>query len=210
MTSSRFDGYIVIIIGTHEIHPTFCRVAAVELGLTDHEITYLWSCGESRHFAGREHLIRPNVAPDGFHVVLDGVVREYVIDDGRLITVYFCPEGDLTGTEAIIASDAAPVAAEAIVPVVSRFFHRSRIDKLKRTFAPWPSIAHRVAELSYLAVQRRVRLLQTRPARRRVEAFLASRPSVIARVPQHLVAEYLNVEPETLSRIRAAANRSVD
>jgi len=42
----------------------------------------------------------------------------------------------------------------------------------------------------------------TATAEERYDEFLKKYPSLIQRVPQHMIASYLGVSPETVSRIR--------
>ena len=47
----------------------------------------------------------------------------------------------------------------------------------------------------------------TTSAEERYEAFLAKYPSIALRVPQWMLASYLGVSPETLSRVRKSRSR---
>ena len=44
-------------------------------------------------------------------------------------------------------------------------------------------------------------------AEERYNAFLRKYPSLIQRIPQHMIASYLGISPETLSRIRKQQSR---
>ena len=48
----------------------------------------------------------------------------------------------------------------------------------------------------------------TESAEERYEAFLKKYPSIASRVPQFMLASYLGVSPETLSRIRKSRSRT--
>jgi CRP-like cAMP-binding protein len=48
----------------------------------------------------------------------------------------------------------------------------------------------------------------TRTAEQRYQEFLETYPSIALRVPQWMLASYLGISPETVSRIRARAARA--
>lgn len=55
--------------------------------------------------------------------------------------------------------------------------------------------------LGYVALQKRILFLLTTDARERFEQFSAQYPKLIQRVPKKIIASYLGVSRETLSRI---------
>ena len=55
--------------------------------------------------------------------------------------------------------------------------------------------------LGYVALQKRILSLLTTDARERFEQFSAQYPKLIQRVPKKIIASYLGVSRETLSRI---------
>jgi CRP-like cAMP-binding protein len=54
-----------------------------------------------------------------------------------------------------------------------------------------------------IATQKRLEAAISSTAEERYLAFLAQHPSYAHRFPQHLIASYLGILPETLSRIRS-------
>jgi len=55
---------------------------------------------------------------------------------------------------------------------------------------------------AYVALQRRMTMNISQTAEEKYKTLLAAYPEIIQRVPQHMIASYLGVKPETLSRIR--------
>ena len=59
-----------------------------------------------------------------------------------------------------------------------------------------------VAEMLFLNWQQRVKSLLLDDAETRYRKLIENRPELPQRIPQYLVAQYLGISPETLSRIR--------
>ena len=72
----------------------------------------------------------------------------------------------------------------------------------------WQQFGRRFAE--YLAVgleKRMVSLLLLSPAERYEALLVSGNPNILARVPQHYIANFLGVTPVSLSRIRNRTSR---
>jgi len=57
------------------------------------------------------------------------------------------------------------------------------------------------------AKNQRIVLSLSATAEERYNDFLRKYPSLIQRIPQHMIASYLGISPETLSRIRKQQSR---
>lgn len=66
----------------------------------------------------------------------------------------------------------------------------------------WERFVRILAEHSYNEQQKRIYSLIAFTAHQRYEQFIKERPDLIQRVPQYIIANYLGISPETLSRIR--------
>jgi CRP-like cAMP-binding protein len=60
---------------------------------------------------------------------------------------------------------------------------------------------------SFIASQRRLNSTISNTAEKRYEEFAANHPQFIQRFPQHLIASFLGITKETLSRIRKQASK---
>jgi CRP-like cAMP-binding protein len=59
-----------------------------------------------------------------------------------------------------------------------------------------------IAEMLFINWQQRVKSLLLDDAETRYKKMASQRPDLMQRVPQYLIAQYLGISPETLSRIR--------
>lgn len=64
-----------------------------------------------------------------------------------------------------------------------------------------------VAQRAYGASQRRIRYLYYQNAEERYNHFAGSFPGFVQRVPQYMLASYLNITPEVVSKIKAKSAR---
>lgn len=63
-------------------------------------------------------------------------------------------------------------------------------------------LAKKLADQSAINLIRRSVSLLVDDATKRYEELLRDRPQIVQRVPQYMIASYLGMTPETLSRIR--------
>ena len=140
--------------------------------------------------------------------VASGCLRKHVIDvRGKEHIVQFAPEnwwigegpGVAPGTPAKYFIDAFEDSDLLLFDVLS---HQRAIERIPAYAAGFRDGLQRLAAAND---QRIVKAL-SESAEDRYEEFLKKYPSIASRVPQFMLASYLGVSPETLSRIRK--NRS--
>jgi hypothetical protein len=59
-----------------------------------------------------------------------------------------------------------------------------------------------LAENAYLGIQQKTKILTTLSSTERYLQLMNERPKVFERIPQQYIASYLNLTPQSLSRIR--------
>jgi CRP-like cAMP-binding protein len=108
------------------------------------------------------------------------------------MTDYF---GYLTQTPSIRLIQAIEESSILTIP-------RTCLQQLFATSNTWNTIGRQLAEQAYLtAVERANRMLHDEPTTR-VRDFMKQHPDLLQRVPQYLIASYLQMTPETLSRVK--------
>jgi len=141
--------------------------------------------------------------------VAAGCLRSYVLDaKGKEHIVQFAPEdwwlADATslmsGTPSQYFIDAVEDSQLLLVDQAS---HQAVVDRV-----PGYAASLRTGLQKHAAAkdQRIVNALST-SAEERYEEFLRKYPSIALRVPQWMLASYLGVSPETLSRVRKVRSR---
>ena len=185
-------------------HLAFAQALRRLAPLTDTEVDALYAHARRRTLAAGEYFLHAGDRATHGALVLAGALREYwTLDDGGERTKSFAAEGDLIGSLSDLLSDApsrshvqAVTAAEVVaVPWVE-------VEQLAASSAAWTAVARRLAERLYLAKAEREWELIVLDAEARYTRFLARWPGLEARVTQVMVASYLGVTPEHLSRLR--------
>lgn len=141
-----------------------------------------------------------------FYVVLEGVQAIYLLNGkGEKVVLGFSYAGSPSGVfDSFIYQKPADTFLEALRP--SRMLAISRKDYLElfdnnASFHAW---AHGFfKEILFGRLSREVELL-TLSAEERYVAFMQRCPEELKVIPQKYLASYLNMKPETFSRLRAS------
>lgn len=149
-----------------------------------------------------------DVATHGYFVA-EGLLRSFTIDDkGREHVLTFAPEGWwLTDMTSMVERTPSTYFIEALEDSVVVLLTLPSHERLLREL---PGMAAAYATgLQRLNTAREKRLLDSlsATAEQRYLNFLDTYPSIARRVPQHMLASYLGLTPETLSRVRGQLGR---
>ncbi|MEM7658846.1 MAG: Crp/Fnr family transcriptional regulator [Bacteroidota bacterium] len=131
------------------------------------------------------------------YYVRSGLLRSYSIDEkGKEHIFMFAPEGWIIGDN-IPPEEPSMLFIEALEPS-EVIVNEKNIEKESN---PKKLIA-RIAVL-----QKRIIQLMSSPAIERYEDFMATYPNVSQRVPQRMIASYLGITPEALSKLKRERNQ---
>lgn len=138
------------------------------------------------------------------YFVLKGCVRQYAVgDDGRETTYNFFTEGQsivlFKSYKLKVPSDCFLGCLEDSVLIVgSPDSEESMYDQ----FPEVKNITRNIMELNFGQTQEDTAMLMGRTPEERYLRLMEKRPELIKRVPQHQLASYLGITPESLSRIK--------
>jgi CRP-like cAMP-binding protein len=161
----------------------------------------LWKHAEVKR---NEFIMHAGEIPKFSVFVLKGCLRQFVVSDkGDEHIVYFAEErhfiGDLTamgsGTESNYNLQATEKSDLLIISV-------SDWELAFRQF-PWWGEAFMKGQQKWTAkMQQQIASAISETAETKYLNLLKNRPELLQRVPQHYIASFLGINPETLSRIR--------
>lgn len=127
------------------------------------------------------------------YVVQQGLLRSYALDaKGREHIYMFAPEGW------IIADNAPPgEVSELYIDALEDSTLLVRTKRLDSDVVDPLPLVRRIAVL-----QRRIIMLMSAPAIERYQHFCETYPQIVQRVPQRMIASYLGITPEALSKVK--------
>ncbi|MDQ6482023.1 Crp/Fnr family transcriptional regulator [Dyadobacter sp. LHD-138] len=158
---------------------------------------------EKKYKRGALLLQAGDVAHEVFFVV-KGALRQFYVDEGgHERTCHFTFEKDfVTDLESFSQQIKSPSSIKTLVNTTCLCI---RHDELKSLLNQSPAMAEFfricIQGVAAKSMQRTKSLLYFSPEKQFIE-LLEERPEIFRRVPQHYIAQYLGVAPESLSRIK--------
>lgn len=143
------------------------------------------------------------------YFIKSGLLRSYIIDSKGKEHIYlFAPENWFIGDmEAMEFDQPAELYIECLEDSEIILFDKDRMFHSELSKDQILSNAHivyrRIARL-----QRRVLMMVGSPAADRYAYFLTTYPELANRIPQHMIASFLGIAPQTLSKIRGNRHQS--
>jgi CRP-like cAMP-binding protein len=133
----------------------------------------------------------------------NGVLRQYSIKDGNEFTENFFLEKDFMGNfGSHIQQIPSKTITQAIEPCEILTFPFVVIDSMTKKFPEMELLSEMVRNKKMFDLNdRNTTLLRDTPEERYYN-LMKSKPDLINRVPQYMIAQYLGIRPESLSRIR--------
>ncbi len=146
-------------------------------------------------------LLKEGQIPTKCYMVVEGCVREYLIKDGEEKSTAFFMEGDTFTPHSqdskpskhywecvedcilTISDSSFEEEIRAALPRLDAVFQKIAIEKINKAKEEWSQFITSSPEERYL------NLLETKPV-------------LLNRIPQHQIASYLGMKPQSLSRIR--------
>jgi CRP-like cAMP-binding protein len=165
----------------------------------------LRAASDVRAVPRRGHLLRLGEVAGHVFLVLQGVLRFYSLDPatGEERTGQFFDEGSIfTETGSYFAGTPAVHAVQAVGPAQVLRLPRGALLAAYDADHAVERFGRLVVEDALMGAQRRSANLLTLTPDDRYRRFVQTRPALARRVPQYLIASYLGITPEALSRIR--------
>lgn len=132
-----------------------------------------------------------------------GILRLYYLHDGKEVTTCFCKENTITCSyKSMLTNTPSELAIQALEPCKLVVFSYASLQAFYKTDLFWQQVGRLAAENEFINTECHNRFLNDLSATERYQQILMEEPTLLQRVPLQYLASYLQVAPETLSRIR--------
>lgn len=126
-----------------------------------------------------------------------------ITEKGQEVVCDFAKEGDwVTQYQSFIAQSKSPLSIKAIEPCLLQVISFNGLMELYANVPTFERVARRLIDQVFINMVKRSGDLQMLKAEERYAKFRTEQPDILQRAPQYLVASFLGVAPQSLSRIR--------
>ena len=176
-----------------------------KVSLTKEEEEFIKQYLTPKKLRKKQYLLQEEDVCKYVAFVEKGALRAYSVDEmGTENIIQFALEdwtisdlySFLTGEPATYNIDALE---DSELVLISKASHEALLQQLPK----YETYIRLQITGAYIALQKRLTSIISLPLEERYKNFLALYPNIAQRVPQHMIASYMGLTPETLSRVRS-------
>lgn len=174
------------------------------LDINEAEITLILENCTTKKVVKEQFLLRENEHCKHTFFVEKGLLKQFSIDEkGKEHIVSFAPENwFVTDRESAYFNRPSAYFIQALEDSQVVMLDEPFVQLLSKRIPKFTDFNNRLLHNHIRHLQRRINLLLSATAEERYLQFVIMYPDILLRVPQTMVASYLGITPESLSRVR--------
>ncbi len=172
--------------------------------LSEEEWNFIYSSFKVVHCRQGEFLLTPNKVCTMVGFNPNGIFRVYAIDEkGNEKNFLFQLEGSfVTDYESFLCQRPSKYYIECLREATLVSLDYTSAMTIYEKIPPFQKIGRLVAEELYVLAKKRVEDFMLLSAEERYLKLVSQHPEIFQKIPLRYIAEYLNMRPQSLSRIR--------
>jgi CRP-like cAMP-binding protein len=151
-----------------------------------------------------QFIVQAEELVDHDYWVIQGCLRAYFVDsNGKEYIIQFAMENWwISDRESLLSGQPSRFNIDAIEDSEVVVFEKADMDHLTETIPAFNQMVNSILNKSFVVSQTRIHESISTHAEEKYENFVKRYPEFALRVPQGMIASYLGITPETLSRLR--------
>ena len=134
-----------------------------------------------------------------------GLVREYYFKNNKEVTEYLAADGTIfMCIESLFREEPSQLVVEALEATTVYAIPKKRLEVVALHNVNIQILYRKILEESLIISQRRADMLRFESAKDRYRKLCKLNPQMVIKAPLVYIASYLQMTPETLSRVRSA------
>lgn len=168
-------------------------------------LAYVLNHFESYSASRGQLILSPGEVCRHVYFVVSGCVQVFVTDQNGDESTREFYLGDQWVTDIFGFRNQVPSTEyiRCVEPSTFLRIHFDQFEKLSREIPPFAMIYQQILELSYNNTVFRVNTLTSLNALDRIKWLRENKPKIMARLSSKLIASYLGISPETMTRLKA-------
>lgn len=169
------------------------------------ELDILESILVSQKIARGDKVIDEGDVCRAIYYINKGMLRQYYFKNGKDVTEYIAVDGNIVMCiESLFREEPSHLIVEALEPTLLYSLPKAKLEEVALHNVNIQILYRKILEESLIISQRRADLLRFESAKDRYRKLCKLNPKMIMKAPLVYIASYLQMTPETLSRVRSA------
>ena len=173
--------------------------------MTHDELDILESVLVPMKFAKNEKILGEGDTCEYIYWIVKGLVRQYYFKNGKELTEYMATENTIVmSIESLFKEKPSSQIIQALEPTIIYAMPKKELETVAMRSVNIQILYRKILEESLIISQLRADMLRFESAQDRYQKLVKSSPQLVLRAPLVYIASYLQMTPETLSRVRTA------
>ena len=174
--------------------------------MTHEELDLLESILVPMKYAKNEMILREGESCTNSYWVVKGLVRQFYYKNGKEVTEYMATENSIVMCiESLFLEQPTHLQIKAIEPSILIALPKAELEAVAMKSVNIQILYRKILEESLILSQIHADMLRFESAQDRYQKLIKRQPQLVLRAPLVYIASYLQMTPETLSRVRTAA-----
>lgn len=171
--------------------------------MTNEEFTLLAQMLEIRNFDKKHQLIKVGEVENYINFVVKGLVRKYFYKGKTEVITQIAKEGEMISSSVSFLSGApSSYLVETLEPTTFLSISKDQVEQLYKDFPKIERLGRLIITHFFLQKEEWEYECIRSNTRERFIRFIENNTDLVQRVPQKYLASYLNMKPETFSRLK--------
>lgn len=172
--------------------------------MTHEELDTLESIFVPKKYAKGEMILKEGEVCESIYYIDKGLIRQFYYKNDKELTEHIGADGEIfMCIESLFKEEPTKLQVEALEPSVIYLIPKHKLEQVALHNVNIQILYRKILEESLIISQVHADLLRFETAQNRYKRLCKMKPQVVLRAPLVYIASYLQMTPETLSRVRA-------
>jgi CRP-like cAMP-binding protein len=174
--------------------------------MTHEELDTLESILVPKRFSKGEMILKEGEVCENIYYIDKGLIRQFYFKNDKQLTEHIGSDGEIfMCIESLFKEEPTRLQVEALEPSCIYLIPKHKLEQVALHNVNIQILYRKILEESLIISQQHADLLRFETALNRYLRLCKTMPQVVLRAPLVYIASYLQMTPETLSRVRAAS-----
>ncbi len=173
--------------------------------MTHDELDVLESILIPRKYSKGELILKEGEVCENIYWVVKGLIRQFYFKNGKELTEYMTTENSIVMCiESLFKEEPTHLQIQALEPTIVYTIPKKELETAAIKRVNIQMLYRKILEESLIISQHHADMLRFESAQDRYQKLVKRSPQLVLRAPLVYIASYLQMTPETLSRVRTA------